>query len=124
LEYAVRLAVRAKVIPSDAGGEQLLRRLLRVFTANVCAADEYAPQPYDGDAALFKAEMSGGGRQSHGDDPSAEWGRLLEGPCAVLGVPGDHNTILTQPGVAALAAELRRLLDGADADVPRGGGGV
>jgi thioesterase domain-containing protein/glycosyltransferase involved in cell wall biosynthesis len=122
MEHVVRLAVSAKVFPSDAGGEQV-RRLLRVYTANVRAAGEYAPRPYDGAAALFTPGKSGG-RQSNGGDPPAEWGRLLEGPFAVRGVPGDHYTILTRPGVAALAAELGRLLDGAGADVASGGGGI
>ncbi|HZI16963.1 MAG TPA: thioesterase domain-containing protein [Pyrinomonadaceae bacterium] len=123
LEHIVRLAISAKIFPGDAGGEQV-QRLLRVFTANVRAGGEYAPQPYGGGAALFTSGMGSGGWQSNGDDPSAEWGRLLEGPFAVRAVPGDHYTVLTQPGVAALAAELGRLLEGAGADTPRGGGGV
>ena len=39
-------------------------------------------------------------------DSSRIWRRLAKGGITILGVPGDHNSMLREPGVAILAQQI------------------
>jgi amino acid adenylation domain-containing protein len=69
-------------------------------------AENYHPQPIEGDAVLFAAE----------DELSPEslgkgWEPVIQGVLELQKIPGSHQTILTHPNVAVLAQELTKRLD-------------
>jgi len=95
----------------------LLRRLLRVFNANFSAAQNYAPQPYAGVITLFQvSERRGAGgrtpRQADGGTDAGGWERFSSPPPEVHVVPGDHVTMMAEPGVGAVAERLNACLEG------------
>jgi amino acid adenylation domain-containing protein len=103
--FTERLA-KADLLPPG-GTVEHLRRLLRVFRANVRAGRQYVPVPWPGRLTLFRAE-EGSGTAS---DPTLGWGALAAGPVDVQGVPGSHLTLLAEPCVQTLAARLRAAID-------------
>ena len=63
----------------------------------------YRPESYDGPAVLYRPE----------DTPNADraaWARHLAPDAAFVTLPGSHNTMLSEPNVALLAADLRARL--------------
>jgi thioesterase domain-containing protein len=63
----------------------------------------YRPENYDGPAVLYRPE----------DTPNADravWARHLAPDAAFVTLPGSHNTMLSEPNVALLAADLRARL--------------
>ena len=88
-------------------------RLLRVLRANALAGVRYAPAgPIAGRLSLYRA----GDRGRLLADPALGWGRLAEGGVSAHVVPGDHTSILVQPGVLAVAAGLREAMSGDEGD--------
>jgi thioesterase domain-containing protein len=83
-----------------------LRRLLRVFRANVRAGRQYVPAPYPGRVTLFRACDA----PANGGDPTLGWG-ALSAQVDVEDAPGNHLTLLAEPHVQALAARLRASID-------------
>lgn len=107
-----RMRVRLGIGPSrpDHGrwwqSPDLPPALRRVQDAITVAAAHYRPAAYAGRITFFQAE---------GDDPAcpypaSTWHRLTHGNVEVCRVPGDHATMVQQPNVKALAAELARYL--------------
>jgi thioesterase domain-containing protein len=88
-------------------GEEPIGRLWRVFRANVRAVRAYAPEPYPGEVLLF-VTFGNPERGSLGADLG--WGRLAGGGLTAGDLPGDHYSLLREPGVEALAARLGRQL--------------
>jgi thioesterase domain-containing protein len=75
---------------------------------NYVAGTSYKVSPYPGKVTLFRAEI----------DPSEEplpmdldWGKFASGGLDIKHLPGDHGRILFQPGLNALAQELKNLLE-------------
>jgi thioesterase domain-containing protein len=67
----------------------------------------YTPRPYPGRVTLFRARVQpllGGHR------PDLGWGELAGGGVEVHVIPGNHVTLLREPGVRALAASLSAAL--------------
>ena len=98
----------AGIVHAGEDGLAQLRRLLRVFKANVRAYRSYRPQPYPGPISLFRAadaELD----PDLGRDLG--WGRLTPMPAEVHELPGGHVTLMAEPNVAVLAARLRARLD-------------
>jgi thioesterase domain-containing protein len=62
----------------------------------------YAPQPYDGDAVLFRAEIS----YVNNEEQVAKWKELVRGRLEVRFIPGLHDEIIREPHVHRLATEL------------------
>jgi thioesterase domain-containing protein len=99
-----RQAIRAGLFPASFGLDDV-RRLYRVFTANLQALRAYRPEPYGGPAALFLA-----GDDLPADGPAAGgWPDLVQS-LDVQVVPGDHYTLLRRPWVDELAARIRGIL--------------
>lgn len=85
------------------------RQVLRVFAANMKAMFEYVPKPYAGQVVFFRAQE----RRIGFDPPNPElaWMELAAGGTTVHLVPGDHNTMNSEPHVHVIGQHLRRYLD-------------
>jgi len=74
-----------------------------VKEANWIALDNYAPKPYDGEVVLFRCQNR---LDTDPPDSSRLWNRLTNGKLVILEAPGDHNSILREPGVKILAEQI------------------
>jgi len=74
-----------------------------VKEANWIAADYYTPDAYDGAVVLFRCI-----NRLETDPPDATriWKRLVKGGVDLRDVPGDHNSMLREPGVRTLAEQM------------------
>jgi thioesterase domain-containing protein len=103
LEHVLTRAREAGALPSTLGDGAA--RLWRVYRANARAARAYRPQePFAGRMLLF-ASTANGLRSKLG--PALGWGGWALGKVEARPVPGDHYTLLREPGVEVLAARLR-----------------
>ncbi|MEH7829352.1 non-ribosomal peptide synthetase [Gemmobacter denitrificans] len=80
-----------------------------VVQANVRAVESYAPLPYEGRLAVFRADAS------YWDSPEAiasglGWASVAQGGLEIHDLPGDHLSILHPGNVDVLAGHLRRML--------------
>jgi thioesterase domain-containing protein len=82
-----------------------------LYRANVQAMDRYAPRPYGGSVKLFAAaglgETNGLLRNLQLDG----WKKLAGDALTTVSVPGDHYSILRQPGAQQLSDALARYID-------------
>jgi amino acid adenylation domain-containing protein len=91
-------------------GRPLPEVLKNIEEINFGAVKDYEPQTYAGDVTLFLAS-----------DLTADydlldgWRELVSGEIATFEISGDHNNIIKEPHVRALAAQLRACLDNAQA---------
>jgi thioesterase domain-containing protein len=83
-------------------GKPLPRVLWRPVPANDMIRANYRPQPYDGDATLFKGKLFS---WSH-EDQHEGWKKLIRGKLEIRPVPAYHYEIMQLPHVRMLAAEL------------------
>ena len=84
-----------------------LKRLLRVFQANVQADIRYRPQKYSGQVTLFKTEQQ---------DSTWGWGEIAANGVEIHQLPGHHMNVLRPPQVQVLAEKLSACL--AQAHIP------
>jgi len=70
----------------------------------------YRPQPYSGRLALFRVRAL---PLTALNRPDLGWGPYAADGLQIHLVPGDHMTILKEPHVAELAAEIRRAMEAA-----------
>jgi amino acid adenylation domain-containing protein len=75
--------------------------------AHLQALRDYRPGPLAGPAALF---LAAGRPAAENADTVAAWLSLAPGGLAVETLPGDHFSLLREPGVAALGERIRRRL--------------
>ncbi len=107
LNYVLERARMANIMPPDAGLSQI-RRLLKVYKANIQAMQSYIPQVYPSRITLFRA--SEGLAEDH-QDPSLGWREFAAGGVEVYTLPGDHYTMVREPHVQVLAGRLAACLD-------------
>jgi amino acid adenylation domain-containing protein len=101
---------------------QLLRHRVLGLSARVAAVQRYKVSPYPGKISLFRARDidpdSLQGLPLHYrpifEDPSRGWGRVAARGVEVHTVPGDHNAIVEEPYVEALAEILGACLTRAE----------
>jgi acetoacetyl-CoA synthetase len=92
-------------VPADSGASgtpdppPAMRPLL---DASWQAFDAYRPQPYDGRVTLLMAATRATGPDRL-CDPLSVWRRVVRGRLEVERVPGDHNEMISEGRVAALA---------------------
>ncbi|MET0396637.1 MAG: non-ribosomal peptide synthase/polyketide synthase [Longimicrobiaceae bacterium] len=79
-------------------------QLYGVFRSNLRALYEYRPGSYGGRATLLRAAEGGSGTRAGG------WERVVRGGLEVRTVPGTHYTMVREPRVETLAAEVERAL--------------
>ncbi len=111
LAYVLDQGRRAGLLP-DGFDVTDLRRHLDVFAANLEALRAYTPRTFSGRATLLEAA------ESPGSDAAIEatpWGALALGGVERDVVPGDHFSMLREPGVRALARTLAERLEAAEA---------
>ncbi len=110
LRAALSLLSDRGLLPSDTDEAQLAA-LYSLFRRNLRLILDYQPGPYGGPVLLLRAASAG----SAAPDPG--WQRLCSGPLELGELPGDHYTILSPPGVGAVARHLStRLLGTGPAD--------
>jgi len=73
----------------------------RVRDCSIVAFEAYRPKPLDLDVTLFKSELG----DPHACDPVRVWRRLVR-RLDVYNVPGSHTTMIREPFVRILAAEI------------------
>jgi aspartate racemase len=99
----IRTSVRA---PLRMGVPQSLKD---VKAACRLAAFGYVPQPYPGRVTVFQA--SDRALRGVDDDPQAGWGEWARGGVEIHNVPGTHMSMMTEPNVRQLAAEVQECLE-------------
>jgi thioesterase domain-containing protein len=76
------------------------------------AAAAYQPQPYPGEAVLFRVRANRAlGELEFNDDEQNGWGSVVLGGIEVIDVPGTHTSLVEEPHVRTLAQSLRTVLD-------------
>ena len=66
--------------------------------------NRYSPKPYPGNMILAAASEMDNLTKSL--DLTKGWGELIQGDLVIYRIPGDHTTILQEPGVQLLAKKL------------------
>lgn len=84
-----------------------LEQLERVYTANMEALKQYRPRFYPGKVTLFNAAVQDAGVIR---DPLCGWPGLAA-EIEVHTVPGDHDSMLSEPNVAILAEKFQASLN-------------
>jgi amino acid adenylation domain-containing protein len=105
LAYVLEQVKAAGVFPAEVGLDEV-RVLYDVFKSNLRALRNYIPQPYPGRITLFMAEQP---FETSSQDSANGWAKLAEG-IDVHVVPGNHYTMMREPQLAALVAELQAYL--------------
>ena len=86
--------------------DERLAKLEHVYNTNLAALDEYRSEFYDGKVTLFNAAERDAALIP---DPEYGWVGLAR-DVEIHEVPGDHDTMLTEPNVSALARRLNDCL--------------
>jgi aspartate racemase len=84
-----------------------------ILDANFQATKNYVPQVYSESVTLFRCRVQDP-KFSH--DPQLGWGEFVSGQLKIHDVPGDHDGMLREPRVRALAEKLKLCLDKAQAN--------
>lgn len=115
--HIARCAVDLGVLPADSSGT-VIRRLFRLYRANWLATLDYRPGTNDQDVILLRADeplpaileaMHGAAGSLH-YEPTNGWQRVTTGRIQVIGIPGDHLSIMEEPGVAHVAKTMADIL--------------
>lgn len=99
-EHVLRRAREIEVLPADADAARL-RRYFEVYLANGIALQTYEAGDYTGPMTLFRAQ-----HEPADYGPRLGWERVVSRPFAVVDVPGDHNSMMYEPHVRALARHV------------------
>ncbi|MDT0473328.1 amino acid adenylation domain-containing protein [Streptomyces sp. DSM 41014] len=119
--HMARIASERGVLPAGSSAA-VVRRLFGVYRANWQATLAYRPPYEEQDLTLLRAAeplpavlsaLHGAARTRH-QDPCNGWTAMTSGRIQILGVPGDHLTIMEEPQVAQLAGTLAELCATAD----------
>ncbi|MFI6067035.1 amino acid adenylation domain-containing protein [Micromonospora sp. NPDC051227] len=90
------------------GAQDEFERMFRVYDSNMKAGSSYDGKPYPGSAVLLLGDQHDSGQTARmGSSISS----LVHGPLRIESVPGDHYSVLREPGVCHVAAVLRDALD-------------
>ncbi len=74
------------------------------FLTPTADADAYTPGVFDGRITYFVSEAS---REPHDYDWRLGWHRHTTGGISVVGVPGDHGSMLLEPAVHTTVARFK-----------------
>ncbi len=80
----------------------------RLMEANLRAFQEYTAKPYTGRITLLRARAR---PLFHSHEADLGWSKFALGGVEIKTVPGNHNSILQEPLVRTLAAQLKSGLD-------------
>ena len=114
LAYLVAELRRQKAIPMHANPGILLE-VMRTALNNEVLQRRYVPGMFDRTIFLLRALTPHPPLQAEAgasyDDPSFGWQAATTAPVEIVWVPGEHLTIMHEPHVEAVAAEVQRRLD-------------
>jgi thioesterase domain-containing protein/SAM-dependent methyltransferase/acyl carrier protein len=113
VDYLVRRGMESGVIPADVVDATQARRLLAIELSTLQAMLNYRPVVLDGELAYFRCEEG----TDFGDferlfphvnqiDHAEAWREYSTRPMQVFVVPGHHQALMSEPGVAVLAQQL------------------
>ncbi|MDF5733508.1 MAG: thioesterase domain-containing protein, partial [Rhizonema sp. PD38] len=109
LNYFKEQLQMINLLPPDIGIKQL-RGLMKVFKTNHQASSVYMPQGvYPAQMTFFRAseiDAVSNGKSETLDELGLGWDKFSAQPLDVHLVPGDHNTMLSEPHVQILAQQL------------------
>jgi amino acid adenylation domain-containing protein len=98
-------------------GTALGENLRRVIHANLLASYKFVPQPYGGNAFVFRASEPA---PSPYDDDCLGWEPVVRGGIECFEIDGNHLSIFEEPAVRLLAEKLdAKLLESSDAKPER-----
>ena len=90
------------------------QRLVEGFSLRLQAAKNYSPRPYPGKVTLFLASEEGVATDSQ--DLTGGWDQFATQGVDIHWVPGNHNTMVSNPHVELLAQQLQVCLKQSHAD--------
>lgn len=96
LQQILTVAKRLNLLPPEVGLEQM-GCLFDVFKANRIAIANYQLQPYSGRVALFCADAS---------EDDRGWSSWAAGELETYTIPGNHYSMMREPGVDCLTNKL------------------
>ncbi|MDB5005792.1 MAG: amino acid adenylation protein [Mucilaginibacter sp.] len=104
----LKIALQKYGLVKEAKGEDIYKRILLVNEKYNKAFKNYSIAPVNNTIHLFKAE-----RQTYfvDDFKYLGWDKFAKRGVKVFEIPGDHNSMLKQPHVAAFGHALQRALD-------------
>jgi thioesterase domain-containing protein len=105
LRAALSILSNQGLLPSDTDEAQLAA-LYALFRRNLRLTVDYQPGRYGGPVLLLQAAADSAAADSG-------WQSLCSGPLELVGLPGDHYTIVSPAGVGAVARLLHARLLGA-----------
>jgi amino acid adenylation domain-containing protein len=113
----LRHAIEARIIPAESS-PQLIRRLYEIFHANYEATLNYRHRRLDRDITLLKSteQLPAVAADVHRivgssfTSPTNGWERLSPRSLNVIGVAGDHLSMMSEPNVVDVAAKLEAAL--------------
>jgi acyl transferase domain-containing protein/thioesterase domain-containing protein/acyl carrier protein len=108
--WAVKTAYRTAFRISHRHGLRMPSFLNDVKEANWIASDYFTPGTYAGEIVLFRCQNR---LDTDPPDSSRIWQRLARGGVVIRECPGDHNSMLREPGVAILADQILSFLQSA-----------
>jgi acyl transferase domain-containing protein/thioesterase domain-containing protein/acyl carrier protein len=101
--WAIKTSYRTAFKLSNRFGWRMPSFLNDVKEANWIASDYFTPDIYDGEIVLFRCLNR---LDTDPPDSSRIWQRMAKGGVVILEVPGDHNSMLREPGVGILAEQI------------------
>jgi amino acid adenylation domain-containing protein len=105
-EYVVDILQQSALIPPDLG-QNLIAGLINVYKTNVQASLRYQPPTVKAAISLFKTASL---TEQFSDDPTVGWSELTKDKVHVCCLTGEHQTILKDPHLKKLVAEIAEAL--------------
>ncbi|MBD2603275.1 amino acid adenylation domain-containing protein [Scytonema hofmannii FACHB-248] len=105
-EYVLQILQQSEVIPPDLG-RNFIAGLVNVYKTNVQASLRYQPQTVKAAISLFKTASLA---EQFPDDATVGWGELTTDQVRVCCLTGEHQTIMREPHVKKLTAEIAEVL--------------
>ncbi len=116
LRYLVDTGRQNGLLPPGFGVDET-RRILKMLKIQIDAGTIYRARPYPDRITLLRAEDQEEGLR---DSPTLGWAEYAHGGIDIHPVPGTHQTMMSEPHVAVLAARLTECLNRARAGAKRG----
>jgi len=114
VRFVLNMAIKARIVEQSMT-LSLFKKFMGVYQANKIAMHNYEAQPYDVKVVLFRGESSSSARW---ESPLLGWGELASGGVEERIVPGNHQTMMFEPNVGKLAAQLQELMKQGEAKHP------
>lgn len=113
-----RLGLKLLLLTAERAPQEGEQRYAVLAASWVEASSRYHPDPFEGEATLFRAKEPGvlSNWTAYDIDDKYGWGPLLTHGVHVEVCPGNHSDMCEEPHVRTLAAKLRDAVDRATAE--------